>query len=85
VSVTVQTDVSVAVCSIADFMDVSKPMPSEPELHAVDPHDWHAHAEDALEKARSMKPGPDRALALKKAGQFQVAADLKRGLRKQKD
>jgi hypothetical protein len=43
----------------------------------MDPHDWYARAEDALEKARSMKPGPERSLALKKAGQLQVAADLK--------
>jgi hypothetical protein len=59
-------------------------MPSDSELLSIDPHDWHARAEDALEKARSMKPGPERALALKKAGQFQVAADLKLTLRKPK-
>jgi hypothetical protein len=59
-------------------------MPPEPSLLSIDPHDWHARAEDALEKARSMKPGAERALALKKAGQLQVAADLKLILRKPK-
>jgi hypothetical protein len=32
-----------------------------------------------------MKPGPERSLALKKAGQLQVAADLKRALKAEKD
>jgi hypothetical protein len=40
--------------------------------------DWQARAEDALEKARKMKLGPERFDAMKKAGQLRVAADLKR-------
>ena len=60
-------------------------MPSPSKLLSIDPHDWHARAEEALEKARRMKPGPARALALKKAGQLQVAADLKRALRAEQD
>ena len=60
-------------------------MQSLSELLSIDPHDWHARAEEALEKARRMKPGPARSLALKKAGQLQVAADLKRGLGADKD
>jgi hypothetical protein len=60
-------------------------MQSQSELLAIDPHDWHARAEQALEKARRMKPGPARALALKKAGELRVAADLKRALRAKKD
>ncbi|HEU0083008.1 MAG TPA: hypothetical protein VFQ87_09055 [Bradyrhizobium sp.] len=42
-----------------------------------DRHDWYARAAEALEKARKMKPGADRTAALKKAGQLQVAADIK--------
>lgn len=42
-----------------------------------DRHDWHARAAEALEKARKMKPGPERNEALKKAGQLQSAADLR--------
>jgi hypothetical protein len=38
-------------------------MQSQSELLSIAPHDWHARAEQALEKARSMKPGPKRALA----------------------
>jgi hypothetical protein len=60
-------------------------MQSQSELLSIDPHDWHARAEQALEKARRMQPGPARSLALKKAGQLQVAADLKRALRAEKD
>jgi hypothetical protein len=47
----------------------------------IDPHGWHASAERALETARGMKPGSERARALKRAGELQVAADLKRALR----
>jgi hypothetical protein len=50
----------------------------------IDPHDWQARAEDALEKARKMKPGPERIEAMKKAGQLRVAADLKRALKSDK-
>jgi hypothetical protein len=57
-------------------------MRSDP--HSIDPHDWYARAEDALEQARAMKPGPERAEALKKAGQLQVAADLKLTLSRRK-
>ncbi|MEA2887441.1 MAG: hypothetical protein QOD11_1801 [Bradyrhizobium sp.] len=39
-------------------------------------HDWFARAAEALEKARGMKPGPERNDALKKAGQLQSAADM---------
>jgi hypothetical protein len=42
-----------------------------------DRHDWYARAAEALEKARKMKPGAERTDALKKAGQLQVAADIK--------
>ena len=41
-----------------------------------DEHDWQARAAEALDKARKMKPGPDRNDALKKAGQLQSAADM---------
>ena len=60
-------------------------MQSPSKLLSIDPHDWHARAEEALEKARRMKPGPARSLALKKAGQLQVTADLKRALRAERD
>jgi len=60
-------------------------MQSQSELLSIDPHDWHSRAEQALEKARRMKPGPKRALALKKAGELRVAADLKHALRAKKD
>jgi hypothetical protein len=42
-----------------------------------DKHDWQARAAEALEKARRMKPGAERNEALKKAGQLQVAADIR--------
>jgi hypothetical protein len=42
-----------------------------------DRHDWLARAAEALERARRMKPGPERNEALKEAGQLQVAADIK--------
>ncbi len=51
----------------------------------IDPHDVQARAEDALEKARRMKPGPARAEAMKRAGQLQVEADLKRASKFVKD
>jgi hypothetical protein len=58
---------------IGSVVDVSTgPMQSQSKLLSIDPHDWHARAEQALEKARRMKPGPARSLALKKAGQLQV-------------
>ena len=60
-------------------------MQSQSELLSIDPHDWHARAEQALEQARRMKPGPKRALALKKAGELRVAADLKHALKAKKD
>jgi hypothetical protein len=41
-----------------------------------DRHDWLARAAEALEKARKLKPGPQRNEALKKAGQLQSAADM---------
>jgi hypothetical protein len=41
-----------------------------------DRHHWFARAAEALEKARKMKPGPERSEALKKAGQLQSAADM---------
>jgi hypothetical protein len=46
------------------------------------PHDdldWDAKASEALEAARSMQPGPEKAEALKKAGILRNAADI-RGL-----
>ena len=42
-----------------------------------DRHDWQARAAEALENARKMKPGAERNEALKKAGQLQVAAEIK--------
>ena len=42
-----------------------------------DRHGWQARAAEALAKARKMKPGAERNEALKKAGQLQVAADIK--------
>jgi hypothetical protein len=45
-------------------------MQSQSELLSIDLHDWQTRAAQALEKARRMKPGPARALALKKAGSF---------------
>jgi hypothetical protein len=41
-----------------------------------DRHGRLARAAEALEKARKMKPGPERNEALKKAGQLQSAADM---------
>jgi uncharacterized membrane-anchored protein len=41
-----------------------------------DKREWQARAAEALEKARRMKPGPERNEALKKAGQLQSAADM---------
>jgi hypothetical protein len=41
-----------------------------------DRYDWLARAAEALEKARKLKPGPQRNEALKKAGQLQSAADM---------
>ena len=60
-------------------------MQPQSEVLSIDPHDWHARAEQALEQARRMSPGPARSLALKNASQLQVAADLKRALRAKKD
>jgi hypothetical protein len=40
------------------------------------PHDLEAEALAALEKARSMPPGPERTRAMKKAGNLRNAADL---------
>ncbi|MES2752431.1 MAG: hypothetical protein V4661_13770 [Pseudomonadota bacterium] len=37
---------------------------------------WSAKADDALEEARSMPPGPERTEALKKAGMLRNAADV---------
>jgi hypothetical protein len=51
-----------------------RPQPPPP---FIDPHDARALAEEALLKARKMKPGPERSAALKQAGQLQVAAELK--------
>ena len=42
-----------------------------------DRHDWLARAAEALTKVRKMQPGAERNEALKKAGQLQIAADLK--------
>ncbi len=39
--------------------------------------DGHADAAEALAKAHRMKPGPERDEALKKAGQLQIAAEIK--------
>lgn len=52
-------------------------MPGNRNAELPDRHDWHARAAEALEKARKMKPGDERTEALKKAGQLQVAADVK--------
>lgn len=37
---------------------------------------WGAKADDALEEARGMPPGPERTEALKKAGMLRNAADI---------
>jgi len=37
---------------------------------------WGAKADDALEEARSMPPGPERTEAMKKAGMLRNAADV---------
>jgi hypothetical protein len=60
-------------------------MPSLFADSEFDPHDWEARAAEALLRAQNMKPGPARAEALKKAGQLQVAADVKRALMERKD
>jgi len=60
-------------------------MQSPSELLLIDFHDWQGRAEQALEKARRMKPGPERSLALKKAGELRVAADLKRASKAKKE
>ena len=44
---------------------------------SLDRHGWLARADEALERARRMKPGPERNEALKEAGQLQIAADIK--------
>jgi hypothetical protein len=59
-------------------------MRTQAKIPSVDLHDWQARAEEALLEARTMKPGIERAEALKKAGQLQVAADLKRALSRAK-
>ena len=46
---------------------------------AKDAIDWDAKATEALEAARSMRPGQEKTDALKKAGMLRNAADL-RGL-----
>jgi hypothetical protein len=43
---------------------------------SLDRHDGLSRAAEALEKARKMKPGPERNEALKRAGQLQSAADM---------
>jgi hypothetical protein len=52
-------------------------MRSDNKGQSPDRHDWFARAAEALEKARKMKPGPERHTALKNAGQLQSAADIK--------
>ena len=39
-------------------------------------HNFEAHADDALDAARSMPPGPERIEALKAAGMLRNAADV---------
>jgi hypothetical protein len=48
---------------------------NEPRLSVVDRHDWEARAAEALEQARSMRKGPERSEALRKASLLRVAAD----------
>jgi hypothetical protein len=52
-------------------------MRNDSKGQSPDRHDWLARAAEALEKARLMKPGAARNAALKKAGQLQLAADIK--------
>jgi len=43
-------------------------------------HDLSAEADEALEVARSMPSGPEKAAALKKAGLLRAAADARGGI-----
>jgi hypothetical protein len=52
-------------------------MRNDRNVRLPDRHDWQARAAEALENARKMKPGAERNEALKKAGQLQVAAEIK--------
>ena len=46
-------------------------------------HDRNARAADALEQARTMKPGPERNAALKEAGRLRATANVKGALASQ--
>lgn len=50
-------------------------MDGRPAKRTHDVHDGRASADDALEAARNMPPGPERNDALKKAGTLRNAAD----------
>jgi hypothetical protein len=50
-------------------------MPQQTHL-SPDSIEWSAKADDALEEARGMPPGPERTEALKKAGLLRNAADV---------
>lgn len=51
------------------------PTPEQPPSRRPDP-EASAAADEALEQARSMPPGPERVAALKKAGLLRYIADL---------
>jgi hypothetical protein len=46
------------------------------QQRAQRPHDFEANADEALQAARNMPPGPDRVEALKRAGRLRSAADV---------
>ena len=43
----------------------------------LDNHDWAARASEALAQAKRLPPGSTRSEAIRKAGQLQLAADMK--------
>jgi hypothetical protein len=51
-------------------------MAKDSKEQSPDRHEWFARAAEALQKARKMRPGPERNEALKKAGQLRSAADM---------
>jgi hypothetical protein len=43
----------------------------------LDRHDWDARASEALRNAKKLPPGSKRTVAIRKAGQLRIAADMK--------
>jgi hypothetical protein len=49
----------------------------------IDMHDWDARASEALADAKKLPAGSERTEAIRKAGQFRIAADMKNLLTKE--